>query len=111
MTRRVEWGRVTMRPDRDVDTGWMDKAACRDHPTELFFFDERIERTRVTEAKAICGQCPVWKKCLDYAIETPVDFGIWGGFTSRERDRQRFAMQRLERIKRNAPKTNPEGAR
>jgi WhiB family redox-sensing transcriptional regulator len=110
MTRRVEWGRVVMRSDKDVDTGWMAKAACQDHPTDLFFFDERVERTRVAEAKAICHKCPVWKNCLDYAIETPVDFGIWGGYTSRERVRHRWNEQRRNR-KRNAPKTNPEGAR
>ncbi len=109
MMPRVEWGRVVMRSDKDIDTGWMAEAACRDHPTELFFFDERIERGRVAEAKGICGECPVWKKCLDYAVETPVDFGIWGGFTSRERERYRWRLQKAKR--RDAPKTNPEGAR
>ena len=100
---RIEWGRVVMRPDTNVDTGWMDQAACKDEPTELFFFDERIERKRVAEAKAVCDRCPVWKKCLDYAIETPVDFGIWGGFTSRERERHRWLKRGVKDDKAKRP--------
>ena len=105
---RIEWGRVVMRSDRYIDTGWMREAACQDHPTELFFFDERVERKRVAEAKAVCGECPVWEKCLNYAIETPIDFGIWGGFTSRERERHRWNQQKRRR---SAPRPKSGGAR
>ena len=105
---RIEWGRVVMRPDTHVDTSWMDEAACKDEPTELFFFDERIERKRVAEAKAICGRCPVWKKCLDYAIETPIDFGIWGGSTSRERERHRWQMRKAQERERKAKRPQNE---
>ena len=105
---RIEWGRVVMRSDRNVDTGWMEKAACRGEPTELFFFDERIERKRVAEAKAVCDKCPVWKNCLNYAIETPIDFGIWGGFTSKERERLRWRQQKARQ---SAPRPKSGGAR
>lgn len=92
--QRVEWGRVVMRPDDQIDTSWMADAACKDHPIDLFFFDERVDRERLKDARAVCGPCPVWRQCLTYAIEIPVDFGIWGGFTPRERERKRVQARR-----------------
>ena len=40
-------------------------------------------------AKRICRECPVRKDCLLYALETPIDHGVWGGMTERERRRFR----------------------
>ena len=36
-------------------------------------------------AKLICAECPVINECLDYAIRTNQDSGIWGGTTEDER--------------------------
>ena len=36
-------------------------------------------RWRVTEAVAICMQCPVRKPCRDKAREVHADCGVWGG--------------------------------
>ena len=40
---------------------------------------------KANEAKAICMECPVVNECLDYAIRTNQDSGIWGGTTEEER--------------------------
>tara|TARA_Y100001949_G_scaffold171012_1_gene172888 strand:+ start:3133 stop:3450 length:318 start_codon:yes stop_codon:yes gene_type:complete len=79
-----------MRSDDVIDTNWMEDAACRGKPVDLFFFDERKDRERLRMAKFVCSACTVTKECLNYAIETPIDFGIWGGLTSRERERMRW---------------------
>ena len=69
---------------------WMRHAACRHHPTHLWF-PERGDP--VEEAKAICATCPVQQDCYNYAINIPNLVGIWGGTSGRER-RQTKSSQR-----------------
>jgi WhiB family redox-sensing transcriptional regulator len=40
-------------------------------------------------AKKVCRACPVRGECLAYAMDAPIDHGIWGGMTERERRRYR----------------------
>lgn len=40
-------------------------------------------------AKAICADCPVRIECLEYALVTGANHGIWGGLSERERKRIR----------------------
>ena len=55
---------------------------------------------QIERAKEVCGECPVNRACLDYALETNQDSGIWGGTSEEERRilrrryvaRQRSAM-------------------
>ena len=61
---------------------WMRHAACRHHPTRLWF-PERGEPTH--HAKNICNTCPVKQDCLEYALEIPNCVGIWGGMSGRQR--------------------------
>lgn len=37
------------------------------------------------EAKEVCAQCPLIKRCLKMAIETECEYGIFGGTTPQER--------------------------
>lgn len=41
----------------------------------------------VTLARNICKECVVKGSCLDFALETRIDHGIWGGVSERERRR------------------------
>lgn len=66
---------------------WRDEAACRDVDPELFFpighgpaADAQIEA-----AKAVCRRCPVAEQCLEWALETGQDAGVWGGLAEEER--------------------------
>jgi WhiB family redox-sensing transcriptional regulator len=68
---------------------WRDYAACRDGDPELFFpdCDTRSARTQVKTAKLICRGCPVQMTCLDWALASGQESGIWGGLTEDERRR------------------------
>jgi WhiB family redox-sensing transcriptional regulator len=40
---------------------------------------------QIDAAKAICGRCPVTEQCLQYALDTNQDSGVWGGLSEDER--------------------------
>lgn len=66
---------------------WRHKAACRDVEPELFF---PIGTTgpalrQVEEARAVCQRCDVTETCLNWAIETGQDAGVWGAMNEDER--------------------------
>lgn len=63
---------------------WQDSALCAQTDPESFF-PEKGGTT--APAKKVCLGCEVRKECLDYALEHEERFGIWGGFSERERRR------------------------
>ena len=66
---------------------WRRTAACRDTDPDLFFpvgtTGPAIEQ--IENAKAVCRQCSAQTLCLEYAIDTNQDSGIWGGTSEEER--------------------------
>ena len=52
---------------------------------------------QIDQAKAVCGICPVNQDCLQYALSTNQDSGIWGGTSEEERRKLRRAY--VARIK------------
>jgi WhiB family redox-sensing transcriptional regulator len=69
-----------------VDQDWRANASCARFDPDLFFAPGALEHKM---AKRVCRECPVRRQCLDYAMEAPVDHGVWGGLTERERRRAR----------------------
>ena len=72
-------------------TDWRELATCRDSEPNLFF---PIGSTgpaldHIEEAKAICMECSVREECLNYALETNQEAGVWGGYAEDERRRLR----------------------
>jgi WhiB family redox-sensing transcriptional regulator len=70
-----------------ISMDWRHDASCRDVDPELFF---PIGTTgpalaQIEAAKAICGTCAVQAPCLEWALATAQDAGIWGGLTEDER--------------------------
>ena len=67
--------------------GWRRVAACRDTDPDLFFpvgtTGPAIEQ--IENAKAVCRQCEAQTDCLEFAIATNQDSGIWGGLAEEER--------------------------
>lgn len=61
---------------------WTTAAACRDVDDSLFF---PTRDTTVDKAMAVCEICPVRYECLEYALETRQEYGVWGGKTAQER--------------------------
>jgi len=72
---------------------WQERAICSQTDPEAFF-PEKGGSTR--EAKKICVGCPVRHECLEYALTHEERFGIWGGFS--ERERRRIARTRVGRV-------------
>ena len=71
-----------------LSTEWMERAACRGNHPALFYLDELdgvFRRDWRDKALAICRSCPVRDACLEYAIATDADGGIWGGMLPGER--------------------------
>lgn len=64
---------------------------CVEEDSNLFFPEYYSNIEQVKKAKAVCNNCWVKDKCLDYAMQTPMLQGIWGGTTPRERKRLRLS--------------------
>ncbi len=69
------------------DGAWRLDAACATMDTLIFFpIGETGPATpQVQLAKKICASCPVREECLEFAIATIQNDGIWGGTTEDER--------------------------
>lgn len=72
---------------RQGPVNWRDLALCQGMDTALFFPVSSAGPVLVdiTEAKRVCGLCPVQQQCLKWAADQGVDHGIWGGHTEAER--------------------------
>lgn len=71
---------------RDYD--WRDDAACREHPEPETWFPvgSSPEALQAEEAaKRVCNRCPVRTDCLDWAMDTGQDTGVWGGVSEYDR--------------------------
>jgi WhiB family transcriptional regulator, redox-sensing transcriptional regulator len=69
---------------------WLDRAACKGKPIEIFFWNEGTTRYgNGAEAKAICAECPVVHECLTDALKIHHrdQYGVFGGKTAKERQR------------------------
>ncbi len=80
---------------------WRHDAACRDVDPELFF---PIGNTgpallQIDEAKQVCHRCPAVEDCLQWALESGQDAGVWGGMSEDER---RALKRRSSRIRAQA---------
>jgi WhiB family redox-sensing transcriptional regulator len=82
-----------------TDDQWRDHALCRDTDPDLFFPVGTTGQAlvQIDHAKQVCGECSVMSECLDFALATNQDSGIWGGLSEEERRvirRRRAAAQR-----------------
>jgi WhiB family redox-sensing transcriptional regulator len=79
---------------------WRQRAACLDEDPELFFpvGTTGIALDQVEKAKQVCRRCEVTEPCLDWALETNQDAGIWGGLSEDERRTLRRSRLRRRRM-------------
>lgn len=78
---------------------WRDLALCRDTDPDLFFpvGTTGVALLQIEHAKKVCAECKVTRECLDFALASNQDSGIWGGLSEEERRairRRRAAAQR-----------------
>lgn len=73
------------------DLGWRYRSACRSSDPVLFFpvGSTGVALEEIRAAVALCQTCPVQQQCLDFALDTNQEFGIWGGTSEEERRRLR----------------------
>jgi len=71
----------------EPSTDWRINAACRDTDPTLFFpvgtTGPAVEQ--IANAKEVCIGCLCNTDCLQFAIATNQDTGVWGGTTEDER--------------------------
>lgn len=63
------------------------QAACREEDPELFFpvGNTGSALLQIEEATAVCRRCPVRETCLQWALDTNQDAGVWGAMSEDER--------------------------
>jgi WhiB family redox-sensing transcriptional regulator len=78
---------------------WQIEAKCSGLDPDLFFpvgtTSQAIEKAAL--AKKICQECLVSDDCLEWAISTNQDSGIWGGKSEEERRVLRRKLPRKTR--------------
>jgi len=80
---------------------WRDRAACRDSDPELFFpvgASSGPAQVQIAQAKSVCASCPVRRSCLDWAMASGNEVGIWGGLDEQERRALKRRWARAQRI-------------
>jgi WhiB family redox-sensing transcriptional regulator len=86
---------------------WEQLAACIGAPLEWFFGNRddgrskhatRRTKEQETAAKALCDTCPVLTSCREWAVTSGIPWGLVGGMTETERQR--------ERVRRGLPVSN-----
>lgn len=66
---------------------WRDRAACRHSGPDLFFpiGSTGMFLADIEAAKAVCGDCQSRSACLEFALATNQETGVWGGTSEEER--------------------------
>ncbi len=80
---------------------WRNAAKCRNTDLDSFFpiGTTGAALSKISAAKALCADCEVTEMCLEFALNTNQDSGVWGGHSEEERRtirRQRARVKRLE---------------
>ncbi|MBA3758525.1 WhiB family transcriptional regulator [Candidatus Saccharibacteria bacterium] len=60
------------------DDWWADAACLGTEPGMMFPMNEEQQRF---VASTVCGQCAVRAECLEFALVTKQEHGVWGGDT------------------------------
>lgn len=69
-------------PDTHARTSdWLAFAPCKADPDLMF----TTTTHGIEEAKAVCYRCPAIERCLQWALETGEENGVWGGLSEKER--------------------------
>ena len=91
----LTWSRAI---DWDAED-WRDRAACRDTEPDLFFpvgtTGAAVEQ--IEAAKAVCRSCDAMSPCLEFALATNQESGVWGGTSEEERRKLRKAWLARQR--------------
>jgi WhiB family transcriptional regulator, redox-sensing transcriptional regulator len=75
---------------------WRAAGACLSADPDLFFpiSSAGPAERQIARAKMICAGCRVRRECLDFAVSHAQVYGIWGGTTREDRQRERRRQRR-----------------
>lgn len=62
-------------------TDWLAVAPCKADPEAMF----ATNPIGIEYAKTICQTCSVTASCLEWALDTGEEYGVWGGLSEAER--------------------------
>lgn len=73
-----------MTPTWRIDSGWLEKAACRNHPAPEVFFprgrvDTAARRKAVSAVRSWCRDCAARRDCARFALAHGHRVGVWAG--------------------------------
>jgi WhiB family redox-sensing transcriptional regulator len=93
---------VALTSSRSLNTAtdsWRAVSSCRDTDPDLFFpvgtTGPALEQ--IAAAKAVCDACEAKAPCLEFALTTNQDSGVWGGTSEEERRKLRRAWVAQQR--------------
>jgi WhiB family redox-sensing transcriptional regulator len=80
---------------------WREHAACLESDPELFFpvGNTGPALDQIDRAKGVCANCEVTEMCLEYALSTGQDCGVWGGLSEDERRALKRRAARMRRAR------------
>ncbi len=94
--------KVADTPNEISNTSWRVNASCCDTDPDLFFpigtTGQAIEQ--INQAISVCMGCPAQLQCLEFALRTNQDTGIWGATS--EETRRHLRRTYLGRRRRTA---------
>lgn len=92
----LTWSRPS---EWDLDD-WRDRASCRDTDPDLFFpiGTTGLAVDQIDSAKAVCRQCLAMDDCLEFALATNQEAGVWGATSEEERRKLRKAWLARRRL-------------
>ena len=66
---------------------WRDRPACLDENPELFFpiGNASVAGRQIERARVVCRRCEALDACLEWAMNSDQDSGVWGGLSEDER--------------------------
>lgn len=78
------------------ETWWIELGRCIDEDPELFFpvGSSRPALEQTARAIEVCMRCEVRGECLEWALDTCQDSGVWGGLGEEDRREIRRARRR-----------------
>ena len=70
---------------------WREKASCRSVDPDLFFpvGTTGVALDQIEQAKAVCRSCDAQAPCLEFALSTNQESGVWGATSEEERRKLR----------------------
>lgn len=78
----------TIPDSKSSSEAWMLEGICRNIDPDLWFPDAGGS-TRAPIS--MCQRCPVKQRCLDYAMDNEIEYGVWGGTSNKQRKAMRAA--------------------